>query len=41
MDLLGLEKKKLKPLVYDEVVRKDLVLLEVDADLLEKIDCGR
>ena len=37
MELLGLERRKLKPLVYDEVVRKDLKLLEVDEDLLLQI----
>ena len=37
MELLGLEKRKLKPLVFDEIVRKDLKLLEVDDDLLQQI----
>lgn len=37
MELLGLERRKLKPLVYDEIVRKDLKLLEVDDDILQQI----
>ena len=37
MELLGLERRILKPLVYDEIVRKDLKLLEVDDDILQQI----
>lgn len=40
MDLLKLEKKSLKPLVYDEVVRKDLKLLEIDDEILQQIESG-
>lgn len=41
MDLLSLKKRDLKPLVYDEVVRKDFTLLEVDAELLQEIQNER
>jgi hypothetical protein len=41
MDLLGLHPRKLKPLAYAEVVRKDLKLLEVDDELLGEIEKGR
>ncbi len=41
MELLGIEKRKLKPLVYDEIVRKDLKLLEIDDDMLQQIKENR
>ena len=41
MDRLGLQKGKLKPLVYGEIVRKDLKLLELDDSMLKELENGK
>lgn len=41
MELIGLRKGQLTPLMYDEIVRKDLKLLEVDPDILHEIESER